>query len=145
MGRLFLEEARPDGVPAADRDGDLADAYARLLADPDLAVRERAARDWCRWEDTHAAIRPDHRPDPWYDDAAFRMTFARLVTTGATPASSRTGPAGRGGPPGRDPRGPDPRPHGRQRPAGHWELARAWPGAELVASPRPAIRPATRA
>jgi proline iminopeptidase len=69
-----------DGVPPADRDGDLADAYARRLASPDPAVREQAAADWCAWEDAHVAVSPDHRHDPRYDDPRFRMTFARLVT-----------------------------------------------------------------
>ncbi|GAA0352264.1 prolyl aminopeptidase [Actinoallomurus spadix] len=82
VGRLFPAQwARfRDGVPPADRDGDLAEAYGRLLHDPDPAVREKAARDWCAWEDAHVAVRPDHRPDPRYDDPAFRMCFARLVT-----------------------------------------------------------------
>jgi len=69
-----------DALPAADRDGDLADGYARLLHDPDPAVREQAARDWCAWEDTHVAVRPDHQHDTRYDDPVFRMAFARLVT-----------------------------------------------------------------
>lgn len=43
-------------------------------------MREKAARDWCDWEDTHVAIRSDHRPDPRYADPVFRMIFARLVT-----------------------------------------------------------------
>ncbi|MEV7011448.1 prolyl aminopeptidase [Streptosporangium sp. NPDC051022] len=82
MGRVFPAEwARfRDGVPAGARDGDLAAAYADLLRDPDPAVRERAARDWCAWEDTHVATAGDHRPDPSYEDPAFRMVFARLVT-----------------------------------------------------------------
>jgi proline iminopeptidase len=82
VGRYFPEEwARfRDGVPAAHRDGDLVDAYYRLLHDADPAVREKAARDWCRWEDSHVAVGPDHRPDPRYDDPRFRMAFARLVT-----------------------------------------------------------------
>ncbi|MEV5710812.1 prolyl aminopeptidase [Actinoallomurus sp. NPDC052274] len=82
VGRLFPEQwARfREGVPAADRDGSLVEAYSRLLHDPDPAVRERAARDWCAWEDSHVAVRPDHRPDPRYEDPAFRMCFARLVT-----------------------------------------------------------------
>ncbi|WP_083502538.1 prolyl aminopeptidase [Sphaerimonospora mesophila] len=82
MARFFPAQwARfRDGVPEADRGGSLVDAYARLLDDPDPAVRERAARDWCTWEDTHVATHPGHRPDPRYDDPAFRMTFARLVT-----------------------------------------------------------------
>ncbi|GAA3102842.1 prolyl aminopeptidase [Streptosporangium carneum] len=82
MGRIFPEEwARfRDGVPEAERDGDLAAAYARLLGDPDPAVREKAALDWCTWEDVHVATAKDHEPDPQYGDPAFRMTFARLVT-----------------------------------------------------------------
>ncbi|GAA4726398.1 prolyl aminopeptidase [Phytohabitans rumicis] len=82
MGRIFPAQwARfRDAVPPAERDGRLVDAYAKMLADPDPAVREHAAREWCRWEDTHVAIRADHKPDPRYDDPAFRMVFARLVT-----------------------------------------------------------------
>jgi proline iminopeptidase len=82
VGRLFPEQwARfRDGVPAAERDGSLVEAYSRLLHDPDPTVRERAARDWCAWEDTHVSVRPDHRPNPRYDDPRFRMAFARLVT-----------------------------------------------------------------
>lgn len=82
MGRIFPAEWERfrDAVPEPMRDGDLADAYARLLADPDPAVRERAARQWCRWEDTHVATTGKHRPDPRFEDPAFRMVFARLVT-----------------------------------------------------------------
>jgi len=69
-----------DGVPEQDRDSDLVEAYARLLADPDHAVRERAARDWCRWEDAVVSLEPGYEPNPRYDDPVFRMTFARLVT-----------------------------------------------------------------
>jgi proline iminopeptidase len=68
------------GLPAADRDGSLVDAYARLLADPDPAVREQAAKDWCGWEDVHPDIGAGRAPDPRYQDRAFRMAFARLVT-----------------------------------------------------------------
>lgn len=82
VGRFFPEQwARfRDGVPEVERDGDLIAAYYRLLHDSDPGVREKAARGWCRWEDTHVHVRPDHRPDPRYDDPRFRMVFARLVT-----------------------------------------------------------------
>lgn len=82
MGRIFPEEwERFAGlVPKAERWGDLSAAYARLLADPDPAVRERAAFEWCRWEDTHVSLMPGWQPDPRYQDPAFRSIFARLVT-----------------------------------------------------------------
>jgi len=79
LGRMFPDAwARfRDGVPESDRDGDLADAYHRLLSHPDPWVRERAALDWCRWE---AAIVPTAPWDPRDDPPEFRMAFARLVT-----------------------------------------------------------------
>ncbi|MEZ4501723.1 MAG: prolyl aminopeptidase [Dehalococcoidia bacterium] len=79
IGPLFPEAwARfRDGVPASERDGDLARAYARLLEDADPAVRERAARDWCAWEDASV---PGAASNPRYEDPAFRMAFARIVT-----------------------------------------------------------------
>jgi proline iminopeptidase len=82
MGRVFPAqwEAFRDGVPEADRDGDLAAAYARLVQDPDPAVHEPAALAWCAWEDTHVATVPGYTPDPRYDDPRFRLCFARLVT-----------------------------------------------------------------
>jgi proline iminopeptidase len=137
VGRLFPEQwARfRDGVPAADRDGDLAEAYARLLADPDPAVRERAARDWCRWEDSHVSVRPDHRPDPRYDDPVFRMTFARLVTHYWRHAAFLEDGALLAGA-GRLAGIPGVLVHGRLDVSSPldiaWELARAWPDAELV-------------
>lgn len=79
LGRLFPEAwARfRDGVPDADRDGDLAEAYRRLLAHPDPAVRAKAARDWCDWE---IAIVPTAAPDERFEPPEFRLAFARLVT-----------------------------------------------------------------
>lgn len=81
-GRFFPEAWATfrNGVPADDRDGDLADAYARLLASPDPDVRQRAARDWCAWEVAHVAIRPGQKPSPRYEDPRFRLAFARIVT-----------------------------------------------------------------
>ena len=82
MGRVFpLEwEAFRDVVPAGERDGNLAAAYARMLQDPDPEVRERAAEGWCKWEDTHVATFPGYVHDDRYDDPRFRLCFARLVT-----------------------------------------------------------------
>jgi proline iminopeptidase len=82
MGRVFPEQwhAFRDAVPPSERDGDLASAYARLLQNPDPAIHEPAAAAWCAWEDTHVATAPGYTPDPRYEDARFRLCFARLVT-----------------------------------------------------------------
>lgn len=82
VGRLFPQEwARfRAGVPPAERDGRLVDAYRRLVSDPDPEVRDRAARDWCAWEDAHVSLAPDHQPSLRYQDPVFRMAFVRLVT-----------------------------------------------------------------
>ena len=82
MGRVFPAEWERfvAAVPEPERGGDLAAAYHRLLQDPDPDVRERAAREWCAWEDTHVATTPGYTHDERYDDPRFRMCFARLVT-----------------------------------------------------------------
>jgi proline iminopeptidase len=68
-------------VPEAERDGDLVAAYARILNEhPDTAVREKAAQDWCDWEDAVMSLEDGWVPNPRYADPAFRMTFARIVT-----------------------------------------------------------------
>jgi proline iminopeptidase len=137
VGRMFPAawEAFRDGVSPAARDGSLVDAYADLLASGSPEVREKAARDWCAWEDAHVAVLPGHRPDPRYADPAFRMVFARLVThywrhaAWLPEGALLRGVAGLGGIPavlvtGRmDVSGP---------PDVAYHLSRAWPGAELV-------------
>ena len=80
LGRLFPADwARfRDGASEADRDGNLAAAYSRLLTMGNEEVRAKAARDWCDWEDVIVPTSP--RPDPRYADPRFRLAFARLVT-----------------------------------------------------------------
>jgi proline iminopeptidase len=136
VGRFFPEEwARfRDGVPPAERDGDLVAAYYRLLNDPRPAVREKAARDWCDWEDAVVSSEPGYERNPRYDDPRFRMTFARIVThyfhhnawledgillrdahrLGGIPGVLVHGRFDLGGPP-----------------STAWDLAQAWPDAEL--------------
>ena len=81
VGRFFPAEWERFRLAGGDGgDVDLVAAYHGLLHEhPDTSVRERAARAWCCWEDTVSPL-PDGRPNPRYDDAAFRMTFARIVT-----------------------------------------------------------------
>jgi proline iminopeptidase len=82
MRRVFPREwdAFADGVPAADRDGDLSTAYARLLADPDPRVTAEAALNWCRWEETHVSLAPGATRWLQDQDTTFQQVFARLVT-----------------------------------------------------------------
>lgn len=135
-GRFYPEEWHRFrlGVPPADRDGDLVAAYHRLLhEEPDPAVREQAARDWCDWEDAAAPL-PGGGPNPRYGDPAFRMTFARIVThyfhhRAWLAENQLLRDAGRlAGIPAV-------LVHGRLDLGGPldaaWELARAWPDAEL--------------
>jgi proline iminopeptidase len=82
VGRIFPREwdQLSNAVPEALRHLPLAEAYARLLFDADPAVRERAAREWCAWEDAHVSLTPGHVGNPRFHDPEFRMRFARLVT-----------------------------------------------------------------
>ena len=137
MGRVFPEQwaSFRSAVPEGERDGSLVDAYARLLDDPDPAVRDRAARQWCAWEDTHVSVHPGHQSDPRYADPVFRLRFARLVTHYWRHAAwlgegvLLRGAAELAGIPGV-------LVHGRLDVSGPpdiaWQLARAWPGCELV-------------
>jgi len=136
-GRFFPAEWERfrAGVPESERDGDLVAAYYRLLNEhPDVAVRARAARDWCAWEDAVQSLEEGWAPNPRYADPAFRMTFARLVThyfyhrawladgqllreaqrLAGIPGVLIHGRLDLGGPPDTA-----------------WQLARAWPGAEI--------------
>jgi len=81
-GRFFPAEweAFRDHVPSHLRGMRLVDAYKTLVMDPDPAVHEAAAAAWCRWEDRHMATTPGSGKDPRYDDARFRLAFARQVT-----------------------------------------------------------------
>ncbi|MFE0461641.1 prolyl aminopeptidase [Kitasatospora sp. NPDC058965] len=124
-----------DGVPAAERDGDLLAAYARLMEHPDRAVRARAAVDWLAWEDAVISGEPHGIPGMYSDrDADAQIAFVRICahffSNGAwldpdqllrnahrlagIPAVLVHGRYDMGGPP-----------------QTAWELAKAWPGARL--------------
>lgn len=82
VGRIFPAEwdRFADAVPESLRHLPLVDAYAQMLFDPDPAVRDHAAREWCAWEDAHVSLAPGFEPNPRYEDPEFRLRFARLVT-----------------------------------------------------------------
>ena len=134
VGRLF-PAAWASFAGGIDPQANIAGVYAGRLADPDRSVRERAAAQWCAWEDTHVAIFAGHKPDPRYSDPAFRMVFARLVThywanAAFLPETALIdGAAKLAGIPGV-------LVHGRLDVSGPpefaWRLGLAWPGAELI-------------
>jgi proline iminopeptidase len=135
LGRLFPEAwARfRDAVPEAECDGDLAEAYSRLLQDADPAVRREAAEEWCRWETAIVPTSP--APNPRYEPPEFRMAFARIVTHYWRHGSwleegILLREAGRlAGIPGVIVQGSLDLGNLLGTP---WELAQAWPGSELV-------------
>jgi proline iminopeptidase len=58
------------GVPESKRDVDIREllaAYLRLMNDPDLTVREKAAIDWCAWEDAVISLEANGQPGSYGD------------------------------------------------------------------------------
>lgn len=82
VGRIFPVEWHrfASAVPEGLRDRRLVDAYAAMLGDPDPEIHGRAALEWCTWEDAHVSLDPGFAPNPRFEDAEFRLRFARLVT-----------------------------------------------------------------
>jgi proline iminopeptidase len=135
VARFFPEEWERfrAGAPGP---GDFLASYAQLMADPDPQIRDQAARHWLRWEDTVLSLEPGARPladdDP--PDAA-GLAFARTTAhyyshAGWLADGAVIRDAGRlAGIPGV-------LIHGRldlSCPVDTaWELARAWPGSELL-------------
>jgi proline iminopeptidase len=110
------------GVPAADRDGDLLGAYARLLEDPDPDVRAQAANSWCAWEDALLSQEPggdgERLPEPRTGRQAGAGSHLRALLrppgmVGRWCAAARCRTLGR------DPSCADPRSPGPGQPAGH--------------------------
>lgn len=123
------------GVPVAERDGDLVDAYHRLLNDPDPAVREKAARDWHDWEAALMSVDPDAEPSPLWSQPEYRMARARIVThyfrhdAWLEDGALLRGAGALAGVPGIMVQG---RLDLGSPLVTAWELARAWPDGELV-------------
>ncbi|MEX0799698.1 MAG: prolyl aminopeptidase [Dehalococcoidia bacterium] len=123
------------GLPEAERDGDIVEAYQRLLFDPDPAVRQRAAEAWCLWESATPEWPPATGLAERFRDPAYALAFARIVTHYVRPnAWLEDGSLLRDA--GRLADIPGVLVNGRfdfQAPiANAWELKRAWPRAELV-------------
>jgi proline iminopeptidase len=82
VGVFFPEqwERLRNAVPDERRNLDIVEAYAQLLFDPDPDVRERAAYEWCLWESATPSWPPSSDLAERYEDPAFALAFARLVT-----------------------------------------------------------------
>jgi proline iminopeptidase len=141
VGRFFPEawERFRDGVPEADRDGDtpaLLAAYGRLLADPDPAVRERAALSWVTWEDAVISQESNGHPGTYSRrTGAARVAFARICAHYFSQAAWLA-PDELLGNAHRLSAVPAVLIHGRHDLGGPvataWELAKAWPSARLA-------------
>jgi proline iminopeptidase len=138
VGRFFPEqwERFRDEAQLADGDDDIVRAYARLVEDPDPAVRARATAEWLSWEDAVISGEPHGRPGAYSDrPPAAQLAFVRIAahyfSHGAwLQDGALLRDAGRlAGIPGV-------LVHGRLDIGGPlqtaWELVRAWPDAELV-------------
>jgi proline iminopeptidase len=111
-------------------------AYSRMMDDPDPGVRARAAAEWVAWEDAAISLEDNGTPGLYSSrqDAA-RLAFVRICAhyfsrDAFLPDGVLIRDAGRlAGIPGV-------LVHGRDDLGGPvitaWELARAWPGAELI-------------
>ncbi len=125
-----------DGLPEPLRDGNLVEGYRQLMNDPDPDVRANAARDWCAWED--AAIAHETQGSPGQYSAKGgeqRLAFVRICTHFfAHHGWLQDGELLRGASLLADI--PGILIHGRLDLSAPlltaWELAQAWPGAELV-------------
>jgi proline iminopeptidase len=81
VARFFPEawERFRAGVPESERDGDLLAAYARLMASPDEDIRAKAAVDWLAWEDAVISQEPVGIPNAYTDrPPAAQLAFVRI-------------------------------------------------------------------
>lgn len=124
-----------DAVPESERAGDLVAAYYRLLQSDDPAVRRHAATEWNAWENSLVSVNADAKPSARRLNPDFQMAWARIVThyfhhrawledgqllrdahkLAGIPATLIQGRLDLAGPL-----------------VTAWELAQAWPDAELV-------------
>ncbi|WP_280422379.1 prolyl aminopeptidase [Nocardia carnea] len=65
-------------VPVAERDGDLVEAYHRLLHSGDPEVATAAAVAWSTWEAATSSLRPDPERTADAADPRFALAFARI-------------------------------------------------------------------
>lgn len=140
VGMFFPAEFKRfrGAVPPEDRDGDLVEAYHRLVCDDDLEVCRAAAVAFHEWEWAAVSADPGAVPPGSWFDPVFQLARARIVThffrhscwldddtvlgnvekLAGIPGTLITGRLDLNAPV-----------------AGAWDLARAWRDAELVVVP----------
>jgi proline iminopeptidase len=67
-------------LPEAERDGDVVEAYHRMLNDADPDVCRRAAEAWCLWESATPDWPPKTGLAERFRDPRYALAFARIVT-----------------------------------------------------------------
>lgn len=65
-------------VPESERDGDLVEAYHRLLHSADPQIATAAAVAWSTWEAATSSLRPDPERTADAADPRFALAFARI-------------------------------------------------------------------
>ena len=83
VGRFYPEQWDRflAGAPGTPRDGDVVGAYARLVNDPDPAVRDRAVTDWCTWEDAVVSNETKGATNPYGDrPSTARTAMVRICS-----------------------------------------------------------------
>jgi len=138
VGRFFPEQwdRFRAGLPGAGADTDLVAGYAALMEEPDPAVRARAAIAWCTWEDAVISLESNgHRGQYSHRSGRELLAFVRICAHYFAHAGWLTedqllrGAGQLAGIPGVLIHGQ----HDLGAPLGTaWELAKAWPDAELV-------------
>jgi proline iminopeptidase len=81
VGRFFPEEWERfrAAVPAGERGGDLVAAYARLMESPDALTRDNAAAAWLAWEEAVISREPHGRPNAYSSrPRAAQLAFVRI-------------------------------------------------------------------
>jgi proline iminopeptidase len=136
VSRFFPEAYQRFQAGAGHPEGDVVAAYVGLMQHPDGAVRERAAADWCAWEDAVISLERNGQPGAYSARKAdARLAFVRICSHYfANAAWLEEGALIRDA--GQLAQVPGVLIHGRLDLGGPvqtaWELSQAWSSAELV-------------
>ena len=80
LARFFPEQWAQLEAGVSGSDGEVVEAYHRLLSDEDRGVREQAAAAWCLWESASPDWPPKTGLAERFRDPRYAVAFARIVT-----------------------------------------------------------------